>query len=459
MCTILLYKDTSYYYGMVANQFSIAEAAFNGHEFSYEPVLSIAVRNDANSTGSYIPLEKWKDYPRSGQYKTFPAKDLPGYGYLISFTSKLFGGELTSRYAFAIQILLELVALLLFCYCVYLAFGERIAFISGMLYIIGYPFIWPIASQPMRDIFVLGVYSFYVTAFFLFRQKNNILSYLIIVALVSMASMLLWVRPSGYYFFFLIAPTILLVRDKGLLSRMGFLSLTILLPLLIFGIQHKQFNLKHYGVKNTHFLGASMWEGMGNIKDNPYGFVYNDAALVPFVKEHYGLDLEYLTPEMNRLLFEYSLEVIKEDPAYYLKTVLRRCKNISTRPVSIVYPKGLEPKETIDLSETNLSVFGYAKKHPQAFILKVFSRIFAFSFFYGGVILTLLLFMREKPKRLDILILISPLIYTLATQIPVRFEGRYLATGAWVLIAPLAFYIEVLIQRIKSRKERSAKVE
>lgn len=284
---ILAYKDTYYYYGMVSSQFAIAEAAYKGHWFSQDEYLVKTVVSEASKAKRYIPIEDWKKYPKSGKYTTFPAQDLPGFGYIIALTSKYFDHELTSKYAFAVQIIIEMIAILIFVYCVHMVFGERVAFFSGLLYVFAYPFIWPIASQPMRDIFVMAIYSFCIAAFFIFSRKSDTFSYLATYFLVAMSSVLLWVRPFGYYFFFVISPLIFFIRNKSTLSRLMFFFIVIILPVLIFGYQFKQFNVKHYGVADTHVLGRALWEGMGIVKDNPYGFVLDDGALVPWVKNFY----------------------------------------------------------------------------------------------------------------------------------------------------------------------------
>ena len=53
--------------------------------------------------------------------------------------------------------------------------------------------------------------------------------------------------------------------------------------------------------------------------------------------------------------------------------------------------------------------------------------------------------LREKTARLEAARLMSPLIYTLATELPLHFEPRYLTTGAWVLVLPFAYYLDKAI--------------
>ena len=76
--TIVAYRDTLYYYGMVAGQYAMAEAARSGHWFAHDPTLSGAALGEAKRQGRPIPLEEWQGLPRSGRYTTFPAWTYPG---------------------------------------------------------------------------------------------------------------------------------------------------------------------------------------------------------------------------------------------------------------------------------------------------------------------------------------------------------------------------------------------
>ena len=156
--TVAAYRDTLYCYGLVSHQFSIAEAAYKGHGFTYDAVLTENASKEANRSGRHIPLEEWARLAGSGEYTAYPAADLPGLGYLIAATSRRFGDRLTTRYAMAIQVSVQLASLLLFAGCVASVFGPRVALLAGLVYVLGYPFIWPLASKPMRDVFLVGFY-------------------------------------------------------------------------------------------------------------------------------------------------------------------------------------------------------------------------------------------------------------------------------------------------------------
>ena len=94
-----------------------------------------------------------------------------------------------TRYALAVQVLVELASVLLFVHCVSLVLGMRVAFLTGLCYVFGYPFIWPMASQPMRDVFVMGSYSTFIAATFVFLRKRGGAAWILATLLLAAGSL------------------------------------------------------------------------------------------------------------------------------------------------------------------------------------------------------------------------------------------------------------------------------
>jgi hypothetical protein len=432
--TVFAYSDTLYYYGMIMHQFAIAEASYSGHGFAHDPVLSGGALDEAKRQRRHVPLEEWSRLPRSGRYVTFPAADLPGYGYLIAWTSQAAGGGLTTRYALAVQLLVELLSLIAFALCASRALGERPALASALVYVFAYPFIWPLASLPMRDIFIMGTYSSWIAAVFVFLYLPRKAFVAPIVALLALGSLLLWVRPHGYYFSVVLLPLVLWSRARSLRARAAFALALVLTPWLVFGLPMREFNLRHYGVADTDALGRTLWQHMGIAQPNPYGFTLPDEGMLPFVREHFGKEVGYASPEMNRLLGDYARRVMREDPLYYLKTVALACREMLKTPVDFVPPFRL-----VEFASSGLSPLEYARAHPFAFAFKAFNRVFLAAFFYGGLLLALRMARARKDSRLPLAVLLSPLAYAVLVQAATHFESRYMATAAWVLVLPWGF--------------------
>ena len=442
IATIVAYRDTLYYYGMVANQFGIAEAAYKGHWFAHDADLSAAALQEANRQGRYVPLEEWGRFQGSGRYTTFPAVDLPGYGYLIAMTSQWCGDHLTSRYAMVAQVGVETASLLLYAWCVCVVFGHQTGFLAGLVYALGYPFAWPIASQPMRDIFILGVYTTALAAVLLFLRGRGPVAWAAAILLLCAGSTLLWIRPHGYYFFVCLVPIVVLARNRSRRARGVFSAAVLLVPWLVFGYPLRLFNLRHYGVPTTDSVGLALWQQLGAIKDNPYGFVRKDEAMGPWIKAHFGKDLTYASPEMNHLLGEYARRVICEHPEYYLRAIGTVALEIARTPIDIVPPFRL-----VEYSTSRLSLAEYGRAFPGSFAYKLFNRVVLTGFFYGGLWLAVRLLLRRRDLWLEITLFLSPFLYTAATQVAIVFNERYMASGAWALVLPIASGLQELLER------------
>ena len=448
--TVLAYRETFYYYGMVSNQFAIAEAAYKGHWFAYDPELAGNVMREAKRQDRFIPLEEWSRFPGSGRYKVFPAEDLPGFGYVVAVTSRWLSDQLTTRFAMAIQLLSELAGLLLFVSCVRALLGARTAWLTGLVYVFGYPFIWPIASLPMRDVFAVPVYAALLAAVVWFATaRGAIPSYLGSGLLIATAAVLLWVRPYGYYFCLLLLPFAALVPKRPWRDRLALAVMLVLIPWLAFGLPLRQFNLRHYGVVDTDGMGRGQWVRMGIAKDNPYGFVLSDEAMVPWIKRHYGRDVDYGSPEMNRLLGDYAGQILREDPVFYVKTVLLVWLQMAKTPLDVVPPFPL-----VEFASSGLSLTEYLRAYPGQFVYKALNRLLLTVYFYGGAFLAIRMLKRRREERLGLAMLLSPLVYTTAVQAATISEPRYMAVGAWVLVLPIAAWLQELSDGL--RRSRGA---
>lgn len=422
---------TLYYYGQISGQFAIADAWWQGHEFSEDRVLSAAACRTAESEGRFVPLEEWETLPRSGEYKTFPAVDLPGYGYIIAWTSRLFGDRLTARYAMVGQVLAEAAGVAAFTVAVMLLAGGGIGMWSGLLYSLAFPVIWAQASLPMRDIFAVPIMALVLLALAIFRSKVARERIWIPAALL-IAALLLWVRPSAYFVFIFVAPLVLLTPGRTWRERLACAALFVAIPLLVFGLPQKRFNAKYYGTTNTHFLGRSLWEGLGIVKDNQYGLRLDDEALTPWLESR-GHRVEYASVEMNRLLGEYVGEVLRKDPMLFVRALGLRLVAFAERPLDFTPPRPF-PRP----GEAAASPSRAALRDPVGFFYAVCSRT-APLLGWTGMAAAVAWLMLRREDWWAILSLQTPFLYAVGSVMPLNYEPRYGAAGAWSLLAALAW--------------------
>jgi hypothetical protein len=57
---------------------------------------------------------------------------------------------------------------------------------------------------------------------------------------------------------------------------------------------------------------------------------------------------------------------------------------------------------------------------------------------------------RRRDERWALAMLLSPLVYTTAVQAATLSEPRYMAVGAWVLVLPIAAWLEELFNHRRS---------
>ena len=438
--TIALYAHhrTYYYYGQVAGQFAIAEAKFDGRDFSFDRTRERAAEDLASRERRFVPLSEWRSLPK-GEYETFPALDLPGYGYLIAWTSRILGGELTSRWAFVAQVLAECAGVLLFAWSLARLISPRVGLFAGLGYVLAYPMIWPQASQPMRDVFFVPILALVLFAFAVFIAASKRERFAIPVA-VGIASVLLWVRPSAYFVFFFVVPLALLTPGRSIRARAAFTACLVALPVALYTIPVRAFNVRHFGTSDLHFLGRGLWEGMGIIPDNPYGFALDDRVLVEWVRSR-GVDTPYGSVEMNRALSEYVFEVLRKDPAYYLKTLAARAVVFAKTPLDFVPPRAVPMRD-----KQTTSVFAYAWADPIGYFYNLLC-IYAFAFLWIGAPATVIWLLRERSRWWEILVVNVPLIYTFCAFFPLNHEPRYMAGAAWCVLAVFARAVDALVEK------------
>lgn len=434
---VVQYDKMTYFNILSLNQFSIAEAAYKGHWFSWDKIKNYEMRK----TNELVPIEAFKDYEDSGKFETFQASDTPGLAYLIYSTSKLFGGELTSKYELFCQSLAEFLALALFLILVAKWFGEPLAVVCGYVYLFFFPYVWPLVVNPLSDVYAMLIYSLGLFSVYLFRRFRGMTALGLMVPALLLASVLLWVRPSPYYYFFLVWPLFFFAREKTKKEKAVAALLFLLVPLLVFGQAFKSFNLKYFGVSNTYFLGTQIWEGLGYAGDNKYGCVINDQALLPWVNQHGYAVTEYASPEMNKALWDTSLQIIRNDPGFYLKALAERVKAIAVTPISI----GSTDTGPLSFKESGLSLARFIQRYPALTLYKAYFNFVTWHnktgklFCFLGLLSLAITFAFLPAKRFEVFLLMTPLIYVFLPQVFIYSEPRYGIVGAWTFILPMAW--------------------
>jgi hypothetical protein len=432
-----------YHHEMVVGQFLIADAKWHGYDFSHELNLGKRVIELSENRHATVPIEEFKNIERTYSFSIFPAKDVPGYGYLIAYSSRLLGTELTSRYAFLVQLLVELIGLVLFTCCISTLLNRNIALTFGLLYLIGFPFLQLISGQPIRDMFGVFGYIIATTAVVYYSTRKH-LEFKSTITILSMSVVfagILWIRPSAYYFIFLLALYVLFMKGKTLPGKILVIILLIMPSQLIFSNQYKDFNVKYYGTHNTYFLGWGLWIGLGNAKDENYEFVYGDRDFLKWARMRTGDNtLELGDVEINKLGLKHALETLRNDPFLYVRAMYGRVKILIAKPLSLDYWKGYVPRRT-----NKLSYLDYILNHPRD-VIHYLIQIYGFVFFWVSMacLLTILI-TRHCRVGFDnsFYLLLLPFLYHLCQFIFYVPDPRHFVSGAWILCLPIAYYLHI----------------
>ena len=470
-----------YYHEMVQNQFSIAEARWNGHPNSWDKKRQAAAVLESERLKRQLSIEEWDTLPR-WEFTTFPAMDLPGYGYLIAVTSGLFGTQLTSRYAFALQLLAEFLGILLYCLLIWRFMSPHLACWTGWIYVIAYVFVHPVSGQPIRDLMVIPVYSllcWVVLEGFRVSQpkgleflkrigKPQILHLAKLTAALVTVALLLWVRPIGYYFIYGLALLILFFPKKIGKLRLSALVL-ICFGFLAFSLPLQNFNRHYYGTKDPKFLGWGLWVSLGLVQPNDFGFVYGDRDMRRWGQERLGdphLGLGDI--RLNEEAYRYALSAIRQQPSLLLRSYGEKFKRFWKEPLS--WEAYWTLKTTGDLAQEVDLEKGNFLWNKLTLYLKLIARypidalhraVSIYGFFFSklgliGICLGLLL--RKESMRTLIrerwvfLVLLSPLIYHLTQFFLYVPERRHFAQGAWPLCLGVAVFVEWMIQSKRKSK-------
>jgi hypothetical protein len=212
-----------------------------------------------------------------------------------------------------------------------------------------------------------------------------------------------------------------------------------------------QYNDKYGSYNFTLGLsGVHLWEGMGEYP-NKYGFVCNDSVAL---ERAYQLGLPkgapFGTPEFSRLLREEAMSVIKQDPMFYIGTVLKRhVRYFFTLPIL-----GVTEKTLIYFRDFEGGYIEFLRCHPVIFFENVIKKILAFSI----PILSILSFFIFKQYRKELFLLVAIWQFRILLQVHSHLEDRYVLEAYFPLIIIVGLYAASYKQILLVLKQKLFKV-
>ncbi|PIR20609.1 MAG: hypothetical protein COV45_05265 [Deltaproteobacteria bacterium CG11_big_fil_rev_8_21_14_0_20_47_16] len=376
------------------------------------------------------------------------ARDLPGHGILIIATWYLTGTQSLVPMQW-IQIILDALMIFLVFGIGRRLFSDKVGLIAAALYALYLPEVY-LAVLVRRDVWVsFGmITSFYCCVRFTSDKRWR---WWLIASVVLSAT--------AYF-----RSTVILYPFALGLGLLGFVSLkraavatAIMTVIIILGLL--PWGIRNYIVFDGRFLltelnfAQSMWEGFGQFP-NPVGAINNDVLTEKRMRED-GYTGRFATFEYEDFLKPKVFQTIKENPKWYLGTILQRI------PRALVVNRvhwGIFEKEGLDYHTfhikdgeqkgPNVSVTSYGLK-----MLKL-NPGFIFTKFLDVLIFGMAIFGFWKACRRhfsqSILLGLVP-FYFIATLIPIRIEGRYMVPTHWALLIFMAIAVNYISDRLRHR--------
>lgn len=187
----------------------------------------------------------------------------------------------------------------------------------------------------------------------------------------------------------------IVVRKMGVTSKYISIFIMLLAFSSIIGSWglHNKSHFNHWIFTSTGG-GNALWEGLGDITDNKYGYKSSDPYAISFLEKR---GMKWHSVKANNYMFSLYLQAWKEHPGYVIKTILVRWKRI--------------------INANAPSYFSSVDPPTYRHIISFYQR-------YGIILLLLALLLFRKDKRV-VFLLSLPLLYALFSVGLVHYEPRY----------------------------------
>ena len=418
--------------GRMISQAEMARNLINGNGLKRNAAFMREVstrQKDGTEEERLVDLED-VPLPKEERWISRVSTDTPGYAFLLAGSWKLFGKK---RYIYVqvIQVLIDTFMIFLIFQIGNNFFNWQIGFLASCFYALYLPQA-RFAVAANRDTW--ATFAVIISLYLLSRMiKNNHSKrwiYYILVGLV--IGLFAWLRPTLTFIPIFIGGA-LFFKDGikecllAVVASMFVVFITFLLPFMMI-------NYRDFGRPFVGCFGQALWEGMGHVGENKYGFVLDDGKAYEWAKNH-GCEYEYGTPEYDDFLKKSAIKVIKQDPLFYWGTVIRR------------FPKAIFLTNQYGFPEMGYGEFKrrtggglkeFLLKHPFQFFYKAFRRV------AEGLLAIIALigfWISRKNWRQNLLLAVFPL-YFIAVHVPLHVESRFILPGTppYLIFAAVVVY-------------------
>ena len=356
-------------------------------------------------------------------------KYLPGYAHVLAATFRIFGQERFVNIQVIQAVLSASSVFLIYGMATFFFEKKRVALLSALLYAIWIPEA-RLSILPYHDGFIpfLVIVSSYFYMRGLFDKKwwpHLVAGLLIGIAGHFRTNILLFP-----VFWVIFGWTYRYSRPSLLLGQCGaaIIALIILMPVMSFN--QRLFNMAT--VVRSNFWHVA-WGGLGQYK-NPVGATASDRATIDMVHEVHP-EFEYATPAYNDYLKGKVLTAIKDNPGWWVTTLVKRGLGMIYYSSDWGFPIR-DDDEYDEFVSQGGTMWGYFKAAPDQFLYRVIPKLVRFAFLFTSL---LGIFILRRWWKQSLPLLAAPAYFYLV-HLPLYFEARILIPGMFTLLFFTAYF-------------------
>ncbi len=378
------------------------------------------------------------------------ARDLPLHGLMIAATWVLSG---TRSFIFIqlVQMAIDSFMLVLVYLIARDLFGERVGFLSAILFAFYLPEAW-LSIYVRRDIWVsfATISPFYVCLKYIRTEQ---IKYVVLAGIT--LGLGVYFRSTMFFFPVAIGVAMLLF----IRFRKAVIAAVIMTGIIVVFLS--PWAIRNYMVFDRFVptevnFNQSIWEGFGEFP-NPVGAVNNDEATFEQMRKE-GFTGRPASFEYEDFLAPKVKKVLKEHKLWYIGTMFRRIPRallVNRVPWGVfqartdqvgfhkIYAHNNQEKSVITYAKYMLKV------NPGFLITKIFDTVIFFLALFG-----LILALKGRSSRRNALLLTAAPLYFIMILIPIRMEGRYIVAVHWTFLIFMSFALIYLKDRLLSYRSR-----
>jgi 4-amino-4-deoxy-L-arabinose transferase-like glycosyltransferase len=423
------YSDSFYNTSRLIPQFSVAHNIVSGNGASIDKEFVDKAGRYINSKQRLVAFDELHSKFASGKLDSNPEiTDTWGMAYITAFFWWITNSRSYIPIQF-LQILIDSFTVLPIYWLTLLLFSRKeIAVIAAISYIVFPSFLF-LSTTLNRDYYSAWglIWSTFLFVSWTLSENKNLWK---LLAAISILSITLWFRPT-----ILFVPVIWCLYY--LFYHRNWSGIRTIIPILLvmftieFVVFVLPFSLQYHSKYSEYNFssglnGGAFWAGLGEF-ENKYHFVCNDdSAMARAVQLGYPADGTLYTPEFSRLLKEDAMQVVRQDPMFFVSVLVKRYGFFFfARP-----PFGVSERSNIHFARMSLPIMEFIRQYPIESLELVAKAVVA-------VLLPLcaiaLLIVRRKEWK-SILLLLMLWQYPLIVHLPTHLENRYVVPHLFALI-------------------------